>query len=183
MSENEQNDQVDQNEQEEEVEKKDDEEKKDGTSKGPEPRVWVGNLSFDTTDESLTKAFESIGKVVSVKIPRRNDGRSKGFGFVEFETLEDANKAVEEWKGQRELDGRPVEVNIAKPRDEHPHDRRGGYRDRRDKDRDYDRRDRRDRGYDRGDRGYGDYDRRGRGRDRDYDRGDRGRDYDLSSPE
>ena len=196
MSDNEQQNQGEQNDQpeevenqedaekKEEVEKKEDEEKKDER----EPRIYIGNLSYDTTEESLTNAFSKFANVVKVNIPRKENGKSRGFGFVEFQNLDDAQKAINEMDG-KELDGRTVNVGLSKPRDGRPprdRDRRGGYRDRdrdygRDRGRDYDRRDR-GRDYDRRDR----YDDRGRdydrgdrrGRDRDYDRGDRGRDYD-----
>lgn len=81
-------------------------------------KLFVGNLSWDTTEDSLQEAFEQAGEVVSVAIiTDRDSGRSKGFGFVEMATAEAAAKAIEMWNG-KELDGRALTVNIAKPREE-----------------------------------------------------------------
>src|SRR3990167_2394769 len=78
-------------------------------------KLFVGGLSFDTTDQSLSDAFAQAGTVVSAKvIIDRMTGRSKGFGFVEMGSQEEANKAIEMWNG-KPLDGRPVVVNEARP--------------------------------------------------------------------
>lgn len=80
-------------------------------------RLYVGNLSFDTTEDTLTAAFEADGrKVSSVSIVTdRDTGRPRGFGFVEMATEEDANAAMAALDGT-ELDGRTLKVNEAKER-------------------------------------------------------------------
>ena len=81
-------------------------------------KLFVGSISFDSTEESLKQKFEEIGTVVSAKIIfDRFSGRSKGFGFVEMENEEDAAKAIEELNGSQ-LDGREIVVNEAKPEGE-----------------------------------------------------------------
>jgi cold-inducible RNA-binding protein len=78
-------------------------------------KLFVGSLSFNTTDESLAEAFSAAGTVVSAKvITDRDSGRSKGFGFVEMSTPEEAKAAIEMFAG-KELDGRTLTVNVAKP--------------------------------------------------------------------
>jgi len=78
-------------------------------------RLFVGSLSFNTTDESLAEAFGAAGNVESAKvITDRFSGRSKGFGFVEMGTVEEAKKAIEMFAG-KEIDGRTLTVNFAKP--------------------------------------------------------------------
>ncbi len=81
-------------------------------------KLFVGSISFDSTEESLKQKFEEIGPVVSAKIIfDRFSGRSKGFGFVEMENEEDAAKAIQELNGST-LDGREIVVNEAKPEGE-----------------------------------------------------------------
>lgn len=81
-------------------------------------KLFVGSISFDSSEESLKQKFEEVGPVVSAKIIfDRFSGRSKGFGFVEMENEEDATKAVEELNGSM-LDGREIVVNEAKPEGE-----------------------------------------------------------------
>ncbi|MBU0579667.1 RNA-binding protein [Patescibacteria group bacterium] len=81
-------------------------------------RLFVGGLSYSTTEESLKAAFAQAGNVESaVIITDRATGRSKGFGFVEVSTDEDAEKAISMLNGQ-ELDGRKINVNVARPREE-----------------------------------------------------------------
>ena len=83
-------------------------------------RLFVGSLSFNTTDESLAEAFGAAGKVVSAKvIIDRDTNRSKGFGFVEMETEAEAQAAIAMFSG-KELDGRTLTVNLAKPMGERP---------------------------------------------------------------
>lgn len=90
-------------------------------------RLYVGGLSFSTTDDSLKQAFEQAGTVVSSKvIIDRMSGRSRGFGFVEMGTDEEAQKAIELWNG-KELDGRAITVNEARPMEDRPR-RSGGFR-------------------------------------------------------
>ncbi|MDD3285818.1 MAG: RNA-binding protein [Patescibacteria group bacterium] len=78
-------------------------------------KLFVGGLSFQTTEDVLADAFAKAGTVVSaVIIKDRMTQRSKGFGFVEMETEEEAQAAIAMWNGQ-ELDGRRVAVNEARP--------------------------------------------------------------------
>jgi len=79
-------------------------------------KVFVGNLSFKTTAEELKSAFETVGKVANANIITRGS-RSLGYGFVDFNSEEDANKAVTEMN-KRKVDDREINVEIAKPRDE-----------------------------------------------------------------
>ncbi len=81
-------------------------------------KLFVGGLSWNTTDQSLAEAFSEFGEVTEAKvILDRDTGRSRGFGFVTFDAPADAEKAIEEMDGS-EIDGRSVRVNIAedKPR-------------------------------------------------------------------
>ncbi|MCA9375419.1 RNA-binding protein [Candidatus Dojkabacteria bacterium] len=81
-------------------------------------KLFVGNLSWDTTEDSLRAMFEQIGEVQEVVIIMdRRTNRSKGFGFVTFVNAEDAARAVEELNG-KELDGR--EINVSEARDPKP---------------------------------------------------------------
>ena len=85
-------------------------------------RIYVGNLSYDTTDEGLEAAFSAHGDVKNVQIMRdRETGRSRGFGFVEMGSAEDAQTAISAMNDAM-LDGRNLKVNEARPRE----DRRGG---------------------------------------------------------
>ena len=80
-------------------------------------RLYVGNLSFQTTEESLRAAFGGDGRqVTEVKIMLdRDTGRSRGFAFVEMATEQDAQNAIQAMNGA-DLDGRPLKVNEAQPR-------------------------------------------------------------------
>ncbi len=81
-------------------------------------RLFVGSLSWGVRDEQLQEAFAQAGTVVSaVVIMDRMSGRSKGFGFVEMSTPEEAQAAIEMWN-EKEIDGRKVIVNEARPREE-----------------------------------------------------------------
>lgn len=81
-------------------------------------KLYVGGLSYDTTEEGLNAAFAKSGTVESAKIiTDKFSGRSKGFGFVEFSTEEEAQAAIQAWDGQ-ELDGRKLRVNEARPMEE-----------------------------------------------------------------
>ena len=94
-------------------------------------RLYVGSLSYDTTDDGLRELFATAGTVVSAEvIMDRYSGRSKGFGFVEMETEEGAEKAVSELNGTN-LDGREITVAEARPRRER--ERRQDYGGRRDR--------------------------------------------------
>lgn len=79
-------------------------------------KLYVGNLSFRTTSEDLREAFSSAGTVESATvIEDRDTGRSRGFGFVEMATPEEAAAAIEQFNG-KDLGGRNLTVNEAKPR-------------------------------------------------------------------
>lgn len=78
-------------------------------------KLYVGNLSYNTTDDSLKNAFAAFGNVVSATvITDKMSGRSKGFGFVEMSSDEEAQAAIDKMNGQ-EVDGRPLKVNEARP--------------------------------------------------------------------
>ena len=78
-------------------------------------KLYVGNLSFDTTDQGLEQSFSEYGDLVSAIVVRdRNTDRSRGFGFVEFSQKADAQKAKEAMNG-KELDGRALKVDEARP--------------------------------------------------------------------
>ncbi len=78
--------------------------------------IYVGNLSYDMTEDDLRKVFEEFGKVESVKIIMdRYSGRSKGFGFVEMPDEDEAKKAIGELNGKSVM-GREIKVNEARPR-------------------------------------------------------------------
>jgi len=90
-------------------------------------KLFIGGLSFNTTDDSLRAAFEAFGAVSSASvITDRDTNRSKGFGFVEMDNDEEAQAAIKELDG-KELDGRAVAVSVAKPREERPQGG-GGFR-------------------------------------------------------
>ena len=89
-------------------------------------KLYVGGLSYDTTEATLKEAFSAAGTVESatIIIDRMTD-RSKGFGFVEMATDEEAQKAIETLNG-KELDGRTLTVNEARPMEARA-PRQGGY--------------------------------------------------------
>jgi cold-inducible RNA-binding protein len=81
-------------------------------------KLYVGNLSFDTTDKDLQELFEPHGEVQSAQvIMDRDTGRSKGFGFVEMDSDQKAQAAIQALNGQ-EVKGRALNVNEARPREE-----------------------------------------------------------------
>jgi len=83
-------------------------------------KLFVGNLSFNTTENDLHDAFAAHGTVVeAVLMLDRMSGRSRGFGFVTMGSPEEAQKAIEAMNGSQ-MDGRPLTVNIARPREERP---------------------------------------------------------------
>lgn len=91
--------------------------------------IFVGNLSFDTADEDLKQAFEPHGQVSSAQvIMDRDTSRSRGFGFVEMPNDEEAKAAIAAVNG-KELQGRAVRVNEARPRTEGGGGGRGPRRD------------------------------------------------------
>ncbi len=81
-------------------------------------RLFVGNLSYQTMENDLQDYFSQAGAVTSVNLMLdKMTGRSRGFAFIEFATAEDASKAVEQFHNQ-EFQGRPLTVNVARPREE-----------------------------------------------------------------
>ena len=81
-------------------------------------KIYVGSLSYKVTEEDLKKEFESFGQVESVNIIKdRYSGESRGFGFVEMPNKDEAQSAIEGLNG-RELKGRKISVNEARPRSE-----------------------------------------------------------------
>jgi RNA recognition motif-containing protein len=80
--------------------------------------IYIGNMSFDTTEDQLRQTFEGYGEISTVKvITDRDSGQSKGFGFVEMPTKEEATAAISGLNGH-ELNGRTLNVDEAKPRAE-----------------------------------------------------------------
>jgi len=80
--------------------------------------IYVGNLSYQMTEDELRQAFEEFGEVESARIiTDRDSGRSKGFGFVEMTSESEADVAIEALNG-KEIGGRTVTVNKARPRTE-----------------------------------------------------------------
>jgi len=76
-------------------------------------KLFVGGLPWSTTDETLRKSFEGYGAIEEANVVRERDsGRSRGFGFVIFESPDDARRAMEAMNG-REIDGREVRVDLA----------------------------------------------------------------------
>lgn len=91
-------------------------------------KLYVGNLSYSTTDDSLKNAFASFGTVESAKvIMDRETGRSKGFGFIEMSTDEEAQAAISGLDGQV-VDGRNLRVSEARPQEGGPRGGGGGGR-------------------------------------------------------
>ncbi len=85
-------------------------------------KLYVGNLSFNTSNEDLQELFGQAGTVESVNVVEdRDTGRSRGFGFIEMSSKEEGQKAIEQFNG-KEVGGRALTVNEAKPRE----DRGGG---------------------------------------------------------
>lgn len=89
-------------------------------------KLYVGGLSYDTTEDGLRETFSQAGTIESaVIIIDKMSGRSKGFGFVEMSSDEEAQKAIEMFNG-KELDGRAITVNEARPMEARP-PRQGGF--------------------------------------------------------
>lgn len=83
-------------------------------------RLYVGSLSYDTTEENLKEVFSQAGTVTSATIiTDKFSGRSKGFGFVDMSTEEEAQRAIDMFNG-KELDGRTIIVSEARPLRERP---------------------------------------------------------------
>ena len=93
-------------------------------------KIYIGNMSYDTTEDNLRQAFEGYGVVTSVNIIMdRDSGRPKGFGFVEMSTNAEATAAINGLNGH-EMNGRALNVNEAKPRTDSGGNRGGGNRNR-----------------------------------------------------
>jgi RNA recognition motif-containing protein len=89
-------------------------------------KLFVGNLSFKTTENDLQDAFAACGTVVETNIMMdRMTGRPRGFAFVTMSTPEEAQKAIEALHG-KDFDGRALTVNVARPREERPGGGGGG---------------------------------------------------------
>jgi cold-inducible RNA-binding protein len=83
-------------------------------------KLFIGNLSFNLTEEDLKEMFSKHGSVVSVAIPTdRESGRKRGFAFVEMETQAEAEAAVKQLNGLT-VDGRQIAVNPSQPREDGP---------------------------------------------------------------
>lgn len=83
-------------------------------------KLFVGSLAWATTDDGLAAHFADCGTVASAKVVTdRESGRSRGFGFVEFENDAEADSAIEKLNNS-ELDGRQITVNEARPREDRP---------------------------------------------------------------
>ena len=83
-------------------------------------KLFVGNLSFNTTENDLNDAFAAFGTVTETNLMMdRMTNRPRGFGFVTMSSAEEAQKAIEGMNG-KEMDGRALTVNVAKPREERP---------------------------------------------------------------
>lgn len=80
-------------------------------------RIYVGNLPYSVTETQLAEIFAPAGKVVDTAVPHDDRGRSKGFGFVSFETEEEMEEAIRRFNGT-DVGGRMMRVNAAKPREE-----------------------------------------------------------------
>jgi RNA recognition motif-containing protein len=83
-----------------------------------EVKLYVGNMSYDTTEDQLRTMFAEAGSVISVDVIKdRDTGTAKGFAFITMESQTDAAKAISLYDG-KEVGGRPLKVNPAKPREE-----------------------------------------------------------------
>ena len=83
-----------------------------------EAKLYVGNLPYTTADADLESLFSQAGSVKSAQVIRdRESGRSKGFGFVEMSSSDEANAAINMLHG-KDFNGRPLTVNLARPREE-----------------------------------------------------------------
>jgi RNA recognition motif-containing protein len=93
-------------------------------------RLYVGNLSYNVNDKELQELFAQVGTVLYAKVITRTDGKSKGFGFVEMSTEEEAKAAIEKYENFM-LNDREMKVNEAKaqdqPRSTYGNARRGGF--------------------------------------------------------
>ncbi len=89
-------------------------------------KLYVGKLAYATTEDELKELFGEHGTVLSAQVIKdRDSGQSKGFAFVELETDEQAQAAIKALDG-KEVGGRTIMVNVARPKEDRPRD--GGYR-------------------------------------------------------
>ena len=92
-------------------------------------KLFVGNLSFNTTENDLNDAFGAHGTVTETNLMMdRETGRPRGFGFITMSSAEEAQKAIAGMNG-KDMDGRALTVNVAKPREERPPGGGGGRRE------------------------------------------------------
>ncbi|HRF50233.1 MAG TPA: RNA-binding protein [Anaerolineales bacterium] len=93
-----------------------------------ETKLYVGNLAYSTAEADLRSLFAQAGTVTDVALIKdRNSGQSKGFGFVTMSNQAETQQAIRLFNG-KEVDGRPLTVNLAKPREENGGQRGGGNR-------------------------------------------------------
>jgi RNA recognition motif-containing protein len=93
-----------------------------------ESKLYVGNLSYNVSEDDLRELFSQAGEIKEITlITDRDTRRPKGFGFVEFNTQADAEKAIQMFN-EHELDGRRLTVNIARPREDRGGGGGGGFR-------------------------------------------------------
>lgn len=86
------------------------------TPSEPNNKLFIGGLAWAATDEDLKEAFSPFGEIVSASVVRYPDtGRSKGFGFVEYTSVEEAEKAKSEMDG-KEIAGREIKIDFARPK-------------------------------------------------------------------
>jgi RNA recognition motif-containing protein len=91
-----------------------------------ETKLYVGNLSYNTTEDALRTLFGQAGTVASVAmITDRDTGSPKGFAFVEMSSQAEAQKAITMFN-EKTIDGRAIKVNVARPREERPRSNSGG---------------------------------------------------------
>jgi len=89
-------------------------------------KLYVGNLSFETMENDLQDLFSQVGRVISCSlVTDKYTGKSRGFAFVEMSSQDEANRAIAEL-GDRNVDGRPLTVNEARPREQRPAHSFGG---------------------------------------------------------
>jgi RNA recognition motif-containing protein len=92
-----------------------------------ETKLYVGNLSYQMTEDELHSLFTQVGTVNEVALIKdRDTGSSKGFAFVTMGSQEEADKAIEQFNG-RSMGDRELTVNIARPREERPRSNNSGY--------------------------------------------------------
>jgi cold-inducible RNA-binding protein len=96
-----------------------------------ETKIYVGNLSYTTTEDELRELFAQAGTVASVALIKdRDTGQSKGFAFIEMSNQSEAEKAIQMYNGYT-LQNRPLKVNLARPKEERSFGGGGGYGDKR----------------------------------------------------